>query len=55
MPAKSPAQRRLFAAVVACKEGTGSCKGQVGKIAKGISMKDAKDFRKLKRSMTRGR
>lgn len=44
MPAKSEKQRKLFGAVVRCKE-TGECASKgIKKIAKGISMKDAKDF-----------
>ena len=44
MPAKSEKQRKLFGAVVRCKE-TGECASKgISKIAKNISMDDAKDF-----------
>lgn len=44
MPAKSEKQRKLFGAVVHCKE-TGECASKgIRKIAKNISMDDAKDF-----------
>ena len=44
MPAKSEKQRKLFGAVVRCKE-TGECSSEkVKDIAKGISLEDAKDF-----------
>jgi len=44
MPAKSEKQRKLFGAVVHCKE-TGKCYSKkIKKIAKGISLEDAKDF-----------
>ena len=43
MPAKSEKQRKLFGAVVGCKK-TGKCSPRIKKIAKGISMEDAKDF-----------
>lgn len=44
MPAKSEKQRKLFGAVVRCKK-TGECASKgIKKIAKGISLGDAKDF-----------
>lgn len=44
MPAKSEKQRKLFGAVVHCKE-TGDCASKgIEKIAKGISLENAKDF-----------
>ena len=44
MPAKSEKQRKLFGAVVHCKE-TGECASpEIKKIAKGISLEKAKDF-----------
>lgn len=44
MPAKSEKQRKLFGAVVRCKE-TGDCSSKsIEKIAKGISLQAAKDF-----------
>lgn len=44
MPAKSEKQRKLFGAVVRCKK-TGECTSKnIRKIAKGISLEDAKDF-----------
>lgn len=54
MPAKSEGQRRLFGAVVRCKE-TGECASKgIKKIAKGISLEDAKDFaRKTKKKRLR--
>ncbi len=54
MPAKSEKQRKLFGAVVRCKE-TGECASDyIQSIADGISLKDAKDFAKKKEMVKEG-
>jgi len=51
MPAKSEKQRKLFGAVVRCKE-TGDCSSKsIEKIAKGISLQAAKDFARKPRKL----
>jgi hypothetical protein len=45
MPASSEKQRRLFGMVYACKKKKGKkCPKRIKKIAKGISLKAARDF-----------
>lgn len=49
MPAKSEKQRKFMGAALSCKEGKGTCRGKIGKAAKGMSKNEIKKFTRKKK------